>query len=449
MALSSLRGFACLAVATLVLGCSGQDRDRTIGWREHRIDDSQWAVDSLRGADGLALGDLDDDGREDVVSVHEDSDHLRIAFGTSRPTEWDRRTLDAGNPVAGIEDVILADVDADGRDDVVVAAESGRVAVYYCPPAPRSVQAWTDVTLPGVEARGSWIRVAAADFDRDGHVDILATNKAAPGETGTYSVFRHSGSPRSTASWTEQVLAEARFPINAQPLDVDTDGDMDVLAASWGERSLYFLENRGRGDGWSRHVVYSGRKPMTIGFMMAFGDVNDDGRPDVISGTGPRWEGRDEITWFEQPADPEQPWRPHFLGTIHPDKATGLLLVDLNDDEVDELFVGSYSWEPWDHEPENPSVDDPSGRLAWFAPPEDPTKPWVRHDISRRRRGMYDQFVAHDVNEDGLVDIVTTRGNSGRYDGVLWLEQRRGPTISAFERARATDSPTLPVPDAE
>jgi hypothetical protein len=88
-----------------------------------------------------------------------------------------------------------------------------------------------------------------------------------------------------------------------------------------------------------------------------------------------------------------------------------------------------------------------SGRLAWYENPGDMTKPWIRHDISRRRRGMFDQFVPRDMDRDGDLDFVTTRGNSSNYDGVLWLEQVRTPQPApSFKQARDKDSPEIPLP---
>ena len=62
-------------------------------------------------------------------------------------------------------------------------------------------------------------------------------------------------------------------------------------------------------------------------------------------------------------------------------------------------------------------------------------------------RGMYDAFLPVDMDKDGDIDLVATRGNSGKYDGVFWLEQVRseqpGP---AFTKARSEDSRALPLP---
>ena len=60
---------------------------------------------------------------------------------------------------------------------------------------------------------------------------------------------------------------------------------------------------------------------------------------------------------------------------------------------------------------------------------------------------MFDQFVARDMDGDGDVDFVSTRGNSEPYDGVFWLEQvRTKEPVPAFQRARETDSAEMPLP---
>ena len=72
---------------------------------------------------------------------------------------------------------------------------------------------------------------------------------------------------------------------------------------------------------------------------------------------------------------------------------------------------------------------------------------WTRHDISRRKRGMFDMFVARDLDNDGDMDFVSTRGNSYPYDGVFWLEQVRSKTArQVFTWARREDSEEMPLP---
>ena len=60
---------------------------------------------------------------------------------------------------------------------------------------------------------------------------------------------------------------------------------------------------------------------------------------------------------------------------------------------------------------------------------------------------MFDKFIARDLDHDGDMDFIGTRGNSAPYGGVYWLEQIRTETpIAAFQRARSEDSEEMPLP---
>jgi hypothetical protein len=87
--------------------------------------------------------------------------------------------------------------------------------------------------------------------------------------------------------------------------------------------------------------------------------------------------------------------------------------------------------------------------MGWFENPgvDAVRSLWSRHDISRRKRGMFDKFIARDLDGDGDVDFLATRGNSAPYDGVFWLEQVRSASPRpAFTRARNEDSEEMPLP---
>ncbi len=110
-------------------------------------------------------------------------------------------------------------------------------------------------------------------------------------------------------------------------------------------------------------------------------------------------------------------------------------------------MTGSYSEGPRDRDGEDQSVNDPIGRLAWFEHPGDPAGEWIRHDFSRRIRGMFDQFLSIDLDRDGDLDFASTRGNSYTYDGVFWLEQvRTSEPIQRFDPAREKESREMGLP---
>jgi len=124
---------------------------------------------------------------------------------------------------------------------------------------------------------------------------------------------------------------------------------------------------------------------------------------------------------------------------------TGLELADINGDGRLDVMAGSYSGGPREDDGDV-APSDPLGRIGWFEHPDDVRGPWPRHDVSRRKRGMFDKFIARDVDGDGDIDFLGTRGNSAPYDGVFWLEQvRSAAPRPAFERARLEDSPETPL----
>ena len=154
---------------------------------------------------------------------------------------------------------------------------------------------------------------------------------------------------------------------------------------------------------------------------------------------------REGLAWLKQPEEPSGIWLLREIGSTHPDSATGLRLADIDGDGDQDLLTGGYSRGPRDRDGD-PPLTTSLGRLAWFENPGS-EQVWVRHDISRRYRGMFDAFVARDMDGDGDVDFVGTRGNSYPYDGVFWLEQRRTERpVQSFTRARQADSAEVALP---
>ena len=155
---------------------------------------------------------------------------------------------------------------------------------------------------------------------------------------------------------------------------------------------------------------------------------------------------RNGLSWLEQPADFADAWRLHVIGGLTPDRLVGFVLTDIDDDGRLDAFSGAYSQNPRDVDATDLSPSHRAGRLSWFEQPEDPTEAWTRHDVSRRVRGMFDKFLVRDMDGDGDVDLIGTRGNSIPYDGVFWLEQvRTAEPVAAFDQAREKESRQLPL----
>jgi hypothetical protein len=477
---------ATLTVADTPSSAQATD-GRYISWREHLIDDE--ATNGgvpIRGGDGLVTADMDGDGFLDVVSVHEDSNHLRIAFGTADPDVWINVTLGEGGEVAAIEDVAVGDLNGDGYLDVVAACEEAHLIYFENPGKGARTASWARLIPEITQGRGSWLRVFISDVDGNGRMDVLGANKGAadiidpslPSAARPTSLFRIEGDPLLDTSWREQVLSLEVVPNTAMPVDIDGDGDIDVLSAARLHQTMTLLENGGPGDEGGIKVV---PHPIIIapgfpapeswrgtsnGFQTAFADIDGDGRLDLavaVYETPSPVKGTPlmaNLGWLRQPESLDDPWTYYRIGNILPDVVIGIALADIDGDgDLDaitggysglNILKGGYSGAARDHDEPGVTPSSSVGRIAWFENPGDASADWNRHDISRRVRGMYDTFVPRDMDGDGDIDFIATRGNSGTNDGVFWLEQvRTDQPEASFTPARSDDSRALSLPPAD
>jgi len=436
-----------------------------ISWREHLIDTTETNDVDLSGSDGVQVADLDRDGYPDVISVHESDTeydgvgdgHIRLAFGSADPDKWELVTLAEGPEAGAAEDTAVADVNGDGWPDIIAACEIEHLIYFQNPGKDIRSGKWERV-IPEITAnRGSFIRVFFADFNGDGKMEVVSPNKGdqsqaeAAKKDHPISWFEIKGDFLDGDSWIEHELTRVSVPENSRPVDLDGDGDLDILGASRMEERIFWFENLGTEPiSFKEHRINAveHNKPYPItGVNLDFHDFNKDGRLDIIVYHSPY---KRSFGWLEQPEDFRDPWTLHPIGAKDPDNGIGIVVADINSDGHMDVMAGTYSGSSRDHDGEDRTVNDQLGRIAWFENPGDPKGDWIHHDISRRIRGMFDQFVPIDLDKDGDLDFVSTRGNSHPYDGVFWLEQvRTAKPVHRFTPARKNESREMGLPDEQ
>ena len=179
------------------------------------------------------LADMDDDGLLDTLLAGKSG--LKFIRGRP-PTFGDMPGWDNPVPILDLPclDVVLVDLDGDGRLDVVTSVPSQQGVVVLL------TQPSGTLGPPRVFAAGPVPdALAAADLDLDGHADIIVTDPRSQ----TVSVLRGKG---DGTLHLPQDIAVDRRPSDVVAADFDQDGDIDLAVACAGASSVSLLVNTTR-----------------------------------------------------------------------------------------------------------------------------------------------------------------------------------------------------------
>ncbi len=242
------------------------ENTRRVGepWPFHVIDRE------FNGIHGLWTGDIDGDGRKDLVadSIMGPLFAKSLAWFRTPPrgeTSFKRHLITSGGADGRPHYLDVADLSGDGRPDLLVGDSGGGTFTWWEQPRAAD-QPW--IKHP-VAAEPGATNLKAAEVNGDGIPDIVASCGHGKG------VFWFEG-----PSWKKHVIdADLRDPHALVVGDFDGDGFRDAAAASFGAKLVRWYRNDGKGA-FTPHDIDTGNAQEAYDMKVA--DLDGDARADLI-----------------------------------------------------------------------------------------------------------------------------------------------------------------------
>jgi hypothetical protein len=235
---------------------------------------------STGGTVAPAIGDFNNDGRPDYA-VPSNSGPIVILLGSGNGTFTTGTQLNTTlfTPTS----VVANDFNGDGKQDIAVLSATGSVNIYLGNGDGTFGNPKNYAVAPALSGPASRI-LAAGDFNRDGIVDLVATNSALNNVAVLQGVGDGSFLAANYYSVATSSTSAGGKPWNVAVADINLDGFLDLVTASDGSSAVSILT--GKGDGTFNSFITVNTPGSQVG-SVGLGDFNGDNVPDLVTSSAP------------------------------------------------------------------------------------------------------------------------------------------------------------------
>ena len=236
---------------------------------------------ALGDARGAVTGDLDGDGRPDVVIFNYGSSNISVSRNLSSNGNiamGQPASYSTGPSTTRSSDAVVHDVDGDGKPEIIVANYySSTISIFKNLSVPGSIilNSRIDYTTPWGYPTG----VAVRDMNGDGRPDLLAS---VNGESNI-TTFLNTSVLGTLSFALPTIFPAGNWPNGVALSDLDADAKIDLVVPNLNGSSFSIFKNLSAGGTISLaypqdRTTYPGPRTTTVM------DMDGDGRPDVIIG---------------------------------------------------------------------------------------------------------------------------------------------------------------------
>ncbi|PQJ09142.1 hypothetical protein CJD36_020325 [Flavipsychrobacter stenotrophus] len=244
-----------------------------------------------KSPNNIKLADIDGDGKLDIIVPLLDAVggstmivYLNTTSGTGTPTFAAHTDVTAG-PFSSV--AAINDFDSDGKPDIAVSGGLGAIYVLPNISTPGAAAFGPVVTIPAGAAPSS---VCIADLDGDGKPDVAVPNSGSNGASpATYSgstvtIARNTSTYGNISFVTSVSLSVGSGPIDIAAGDIDNDGKNDLVVTNFNDATFSVLINTST-LGTLTSGSFAAHTDIATGNAptgIAVADLNGDGKLDVV-----------------------------------------------------------------------------------------------------------------------------------------------------------------------
>ncbi|KNC54559.1 uncharacterized protein AMSG_10409 [Thecamonas trahens ATCC 50062] len=243
------------------------------------------ATTSADGVTGVRLVDINNDGALDVISYEELDDSISLFLNQGMGAGLAPRAV-IGPPSPPIEydrprSVAFGDIDGDSLVDMASASQVDD-AVGWTRNLGSGLFGSRNVVSPAADGASG---VALADLDGDGDLDLAACSA----NDDSVRWWRNVDG-KGNFVFVQLVSAATDGAADIAAVDVNADGDVDLVVVSSNDNKLAWFANNGSYFGTERIISATLAKPVAL----AVGDMNGDGVLDLVVA----FESANTVAWF-------------------------------------------------------------------------------------------------------------------------------------------------------